>query len=139
MYAASLQWHERECQEPPRLKGRGLAEMGWHLPVFSVSLPDQTQPGCSSEHYRATISARLKNVPRDALPVSCSITLRLIRCTRVKPVLERCADRYHRQGKLYLGNQRGFERSDTKRSPERGDLGRSERSRACAHFSSPCL
>jgi hypothetical protein len=32
----------------PRLKGRGLAEMGWHLPVFFASPPDQTQPGGSN-------------------------------------------------------------------------------------------
>ena len=32
----------------PRLKGLGLVEMGWLLPVFFASLPDQTQPGVSN-------------------------------------------------------------------------------------------
>jgi hypothetical protein len=31
-------------QEPDPLFGDGLAEMGWHLLVFSASSPDQTQP-----------------------------------------------------------------------------------------------
>jgi hypothetical protein len=129
----------------PRLEGRGLAEMGWHLPVFSVSLPDQTQPGCSSEHYRATISAVLKNVPRDARPVSCSITSELTICTRVKDVLRGCADRYHRRGHHYFMRKRGgWAISQPERephillSPLQGDLcGRGERSRACAHFFLP--
>ncbi len=111
--------------------------MGWHLPVFFASSPDQTQPGRSSERYRATISAVFKNVPRDARPVSCATTSQLTRCTRVKPVLRRCADRYHRRGQLYPRKRWGFGRSHSKRFPERGCFGISERSRVCAHFFLP--
>ena len=82
--------------------------MGWHLPVFSVSSPDQTQPGLPSGGYRATIAAVFQNGPTDARPVRCSLTSQLIRCTRVKPVLRGCTDRYHRQGHHYPGNRWGL-------------------------------
>jgi len=46
MFGFCLVWSY--TSETSRLKGRGLVEMGWLLPVFFASLPDQTQPGGSN-------------------------------------------------------------------------------------------
>jgi hypothetical protein len=107
------------CQEPHACKGGGLSRWGGFCPSSLQAYLTRPSQG-EAILYRATISARFKNVPRDARPVSCSTTCQLTRCTRVKPVLRGYADRYHRRGQHYPGNRWGFERSHSKRSPERG-------------------
>lgn len=91
--------------------------MGWHLPVFFAGSPDQPQPEGCLHPYRATISAVSKNVPVRARPACRSTTSELTRSTRVKPVLRRSADRYHRRGHLYPRKRWGLGRSHQKRSP----------------------
>ncbi len=80
-----------------------------HLSSLSAHLtrPGQgIQIGYNQSGYRATISASVQVHTSGALPAHCSVTPGLTRCTRVKSVLRRSADRYLRQGEHYFVRER---------------------------------